>query len=120
MKCAVCKEQSQPHECYKLLMPKEQARRDAPIAMDADGGEPGSAVLTLGRTLPRCTVADLDAWPAIDHASTRDPKDPQHEALPGLPRALRQHHARAQKQGWRGSAKSVDCCGGREFVVVSQ
>ena len=74
LKCAVCKEQSRPHECYKLLMPKEQARRDAPIAMDADGGEPGSAVLMLGRTRLTHTVADLDAWPAIDTMPARDPK----------------------------------------------
>ena len=89
MKCAVCKEQSQPHECYKLLMPKEQASRDAPIAMDADDGEPGSAVLTLGRTRLTHTVADLDAWPAIDTLPARDPKEPEYEALAGLPRALR-------------------------------
>ena len=114
----------------QALMPKEQARRDAPIAMDADVGEPGSAVLTLGRTRLTHTVADLDAWPAIDTMPARDPKDPQHEALPGLPRALRQHHARAQKQGWRGSAKLSAVAGEirrlkdadvtTQFVVVSQ
>ena len=53
LKCAVCKEQSQPHECYKLLMPKEQARRDAPIAMDADDGE-----LTRTRKVRRRVIQD--------------------------------------------------------------
>ena len=75
-------------------------------------------------------LADLDAWPAIDTMPARDPKDPQHEALPDLPRALRQHHARAQKQGWRGSAKLSAVAGEirrlkdadvtTQFVVVSQ
>ena len=68
--------------------------------------------------------------PAIDTLPARDPKEPEYEALSGLPRTLRQHHARAQKQGWRGSAKLSAVAGEirrlkdadvtTQFVVVSQ
>lgn len=60
----------------------------------------------------------------------RDAKDPQTEALDKLPRCLRQHHARAQQLGWRGSAKLSAVAGEirrlkdadvtTQFVVVSQ